>query len=136
MSIAIAYQVPTSTQPALEEAVRQAKFRDTELVVIHIAETFDRDDADHYRAGISDDVEKALAADHIPEVNWRLELATPGQHGRDVAGAILQLCADAQADLLVIGARRRSPVGKALMGSLAQTLILDAVIPVLVVKAD
>jgi nucleotide-binding universal stress UspA family protein len=38
--------------------------------------------------------------------------------------------------MLVIGARRRSPVGKALVGSVAQTLILDADLPVLVVKAD
>ena len=37
-------------------------------------------------------------------------------------------------DLLVLGARRRSPVGKALMGSVAQTIILDASVPVLVVK--
>ena len=34
----------------------------------------------------------------------------------------------------MIGARRRSPVGKALLGSVTQTLILDADIPVLVVK--
>jgi nucleotide-binding universal stress UspA family protein len=39
------------------------------------------------------------------------------------------------ADLLVIGARRRSPVGKALLGSVAQTVILEAALPVLVVKA-
>jgi nucleotide-binding universal stress UspA family protein len=39
-----------------------------------------------------------------------------------------------QPDLLVLGARRRSPVGKALMGSVAQTIILEANVPVLVVK--
>ena len=37
-------------------------------------------------------------------------------------------------DLLVLGARRRSPVGKALLGSVAQTIILEASVPVLVVK--
>jgi nucleotide-binding universal stress UspA family protein len=35
----------------------------------------------------------------------------------------------------VIGARRRSPVGKALTGSVAQTVILQADVPVLVVKS-
>jgi nucleotide-binding universal stress UspA family protein len=38
------------------------------------------------------------------------------------------------AEILVIGARRRSPVGKFLLGSVAQTLILDADIPVVEVK--
>ena len=37
---------------------------------------------------------------------------------------------------MVIGAGRRSPVGKALMGSVTQTLILRADVPVLVVKSD
>ncbi|MFV0461218.1 MAG: universal stress protein [Actinomycetales bacterium] len=135
MTVAIAYQVPDTTQPALEEAVRQADYHQSELVIIHIAETFDGDDAEHYRVSLSDDLERALAADHIPDVPWRLELATPQDHGRDVSGAILSLCAAAEAELLVIGARRRSPVGKAFLGSLAQNLILDAEIPVIVVKA-
>lgn len=135
MAVAIAYQVPASSQPALEEAVRQAAFRGSELIVIHVAETFDQDDADHYLAGISDDIEKALSVEHIPSVNWRLELTTP-ENGKNVEASILRICAESAADLLVIGARRRSPVGKALLGSLAQNLILDAEIPVVVVKAD
>jgi nucleotide-binding universal stress UspA family protein len=38
-------------------------------------------------------------------------------------------------DVLVIGARRRSPMGKAFLGSVAQNLILDADVPILVVKS-
>ena len=41
----------------------------------------------------------------------------------------------AQTELLVIGARRRSPVGKLFMGSVTQSIILHADVPVLVVKA-
>jgi nucleotide-binding universal stress UspA family protein len=52
----------------------------------------------------------------------------------DVGEAIVTLSEGMSADLLVIGARRRSPVGKALLGSVAQTIILQANIPVLVVK--
>lgn len=37
---------------------------------------------------------------------------------------------------LVVGVRKRSPVGKAVLGSIAQRLILEATIPVLSVKAD
>ncbi|GAA1831297.1 universal stress protein [Microlunatus capsulatus] len=36
---------------------------------------------------------------------------------------------------LVVGVRRRSPVGKAVLGSIAQRLILEAPVPVLSVKA-
>ena len=39
-----------------------------------------------------------------------------------------------KAAILVIGARRRSPVGKAFLGWVSQHLILEADVPVLVVK--
>jgi nucleotide-binding universal stress UspA family protein len=42
----------------------------------------------------------------------------------------------AKAGLLVIGARRRSPAGKFLLGSVTQSLILAADVPVLVVKSS
>ena len=40
------------------------------------------------------------------------------------------------ADLIVIGLRRRTPTGKFLLGSNAQEILLDADCPVLAVKAD
>ena len=55
--------------------------------------------------------------------------------GVDVAETVLDLVADTDVELLVIGARRRSPVGKLIMGSVTQTIILRAEVPVLVVKA-
>jgi len=39
-------------------------------------------------------------------------------------------------EVLVIGARRRTPVGKFILGSSTQNIILEAEIPVLVVKSD
>ena len=71
---------------------------------------------------------KALSEAGLGDVEWDLKMGT----GEDVAASVLELAGDAE--LLVIGARRRSPVGKFLLGSVTQTIILDAPIPVLVVK--
>ena len=130
MTVAIAHQVSASSRIALEQAVKEAGFRGTDLAVLHVVESIDADNQEAYRLGISDEIEKAVGAD--PAVPWRLHLATAGA---DLAGTLLRLVEEIDADLLVIGARRRSPVGKALLGSVAQTVILEAALPVLVVKA-
>jgi nucleotide-binding universal stress UspA family protein len=48
---------------------------------------------------------------------------------------VLDAAEDHQADLIVIGLRRRTPVGKLFLGSTAQRIILEADCPVVAVKA-
>jgi nucleotide-binding universal stress UspA family protein len=55
-----------------------------------------------------------------------------GEHG----DAIVSLADDAAADLAVVGGRRRSPTGKAVFGSTAQTVLLSAPCPVTFVRSD
>jgi nucleotide-binding universal stress UspA family protein len=52
----------------------------------------------------------------------------------NVADAVLDAAEQSGADLLVVGVRHRNPVGKLIMGSIAQRVILEAPCPVLAVK--
>lgn len=54
----------------------------------------------------------------------------------DIADAVLAVARETGASLVVVGIRPRTPVGKLLLGSVAQRLILDAPCPVLAVKPD
>ncbi|MDQ3095431.1 MAG: universal stress protein, partial [Actinomycetota bacterium] len=55
--------------------------------------------------------------------------------GLDPAEDLMNVAAEVGADVIVIGLRRRSPVGKLILGSNAQRILLDAPCPVLAVKA-
>ncbi|WP_018156290.1 universal stress protein [Demetria terragena] len=57
------------------------------------------------------------------------------EHTRDPAEDILAAAETDDVELIVIGLRRRTPVGKLILGSNAQRILLDAACPVLAVKA-
>ena len=131
MSVAVAHQPSPTSTLALRQAAAEARMRGTSLAVIHVVETLDLDRMEALRAGLADEIDKTLAASQDEHVAWELYPATAQ---RDVAEAVLRLAVEAGAELLVIGARRRTPVGKFLLGSLTQTIILGADMPVMVVK--
>ncbi len=131
MTIVLAHQKSNSHQLALEQAAKQAQLRQTSLVVIHVPEGVDVDVNEEQRNRLSVEIAEGLQKLGLGDLTWDLQVTT----GEDVADAILDGVADADAELLVIGARRRNPVGKLFMGSVTQKLILRADIPVLVVKA-
>jgi nucleotide-binding universal stress UspA family protein len=55
--------------------------------------------------------------------------------GKEPADHVVEVVGKAHASLLVIGLRRRTSVGKFLLGSSASTILMQAPCPVLAVKA-
>jgi nucleotide-binding universal stress UspA family protein len=135
MSVAVAHHTRSSSGLALAEGARQAAYRGTDLVVIHVVESLDNDIAEANRVGIADAVEAALTSTSLTDLPWDVRLVAGGREVSEVSEALLGAVEELQPEVLVIGARRRSPMRKAFLGSIAQNLILDVDVPVLVVKS-
>jgi nucleotide-binding universal stress UspA family protein len=68
-------------------------------------------------------------------LNW-LYITRAGKPVEKFKELMGEFAAEVDAEFIVIGLRRRSPVGKLILGSNAQRVLLDAPCPVLAVKAD
>ena len=114
-------------EAALARAMEEARLRDGRVVVVNAT----RGDAlvdDRY----ADEEQLAALATELGGAG--VEVDVRRSMGADVGDQVLAVAADEAADLVVIGLRRRSPVGKLLMGSVAQRILLGAECAVLAVK--
>ena len=103
-------------QHALVEAVAEAKQLGTDLVAVNLRTTeLDVTDLD-------------TDGPTVTVVDRR------GMSKEDSADAVLGEIEASSATRLVIGVNRRTPVGKAILGSLSQQLLLNSPVPVLAVK--
>ncbi len=132
MSIAAAHSDTEEGRAALLRAAEEAALVGTDLLVLHVLEGHpgapDRREMQRLQSSVGD----TLRGGGAPEVEWDVRMAS-GAH--DTAGALVDLVVETGAEMLVIGSKRRSPVGKLLLGSTVQRVLLDAPVPVLVVKA-
>ena len=110
---------------------------DTELVVLHVLPT---DSFEATRERVTEayfvDDGAADAADVAREIaTSTLDDAEVDARGRvgDPAAEILDLASSVDPAYLVLGGRKRSPVGKALFGSVTQSVLLEATQPVVTV---
>ena len=130
MKIVVGYIQSPEGQAALEAAVAEARLRDGELVVVHSMRGGAKDEAQQavsYREEL-ERIENRLVGEGV-EVSVRRLV-----QGQSPAEDVIQVAQSEGADLIVIGLRKRSPVGKLVLGSNAQDILLSASCPVLTVK--
>ncbi|MEO8889263.1 MAG: universal stress protein [Jatrophihabitantaceae bacterium] len=113
---------------ALEQATREAAWRRTDVVVVNVAPGSNAADVTFADQKELDAVGARLAEHDIPHTIDHVLDAS------DVADAVLSAADRHGVELIVVGLRRRSAVGKALLGSNAQRIILGAQCPVLSVR--
>lgn len=128
MSVVVAHLSTPEGREALDSAATEAVRRGTELVVV-VTE-----------ASTSTPELAAAHEDDLRRVEARLEgtgtTLRREQGSSDLADDLVGAAERSSADLIVIGLRRRSPVGKLILGSNAQRILLDAPCPVLAVKPE
>ena len=74
------------------------------------------------------------AAAEAREAGVAVSVAHAQERGRDAVGDLLEHAERVGASRIVVGVKHRSPVGKLLLGSAAQQIILEARVPVVCVK--
>lgn len=129
MPVVVGYVSTPPGEAALTTAITEARLRDLTLVVVLTA----RDTGPDEPRFSAEQQLDALAARLDAEGVRHDVRHFPDDH--DPAGQILAVADDVGAELIVIGQRSRTPVGKLLMGSTGQRVLLDARCAVLAVKA-
>src|SRR5699024_4269058 len=130
-TIVVGYVPKPEGEAALERAAEEAKLRGVGLLVVNShrgGREYDRDDALETEQQLQKVRNKLNDLDVEHEIRQLVR-------GMDPADDLIKVASDSHADFIVIGLRRRSPVGKLILGSNAQRVLLDAPCPVLAVKA-
>jgi nucleotide-binding universal stress UspA family protein len=125
--IVVGYSADRYGTAALEHGITEAKLRETNLLVINATTGEALADPRFAQADEMHDVEERLN-----DCGVQFELRQPV--GADPADELLKAMENDDAQLLVVGIRQRSPVGKLLLGSVAQQVLLECPKPVLAVK--
>jgi nucleotide-binding universal stress UspA family protein len=129
-AVVVGYVPKPEGEAAVDQGIAEAKLRGTTLVVVN-----------SHRGGRGyDDAASARNDQDLTALETKLKESGLEYdvrqlvRGFEPAEDLIGIAEDCDADLIVIGLRRRTPVGKLILGSNAQRILLDAPCPVLAVK--
>jgi nucleotide-binding universal stress UspA family protein len=129
MTILVAYAPRPEGQAALEKGIEIATSRGERLVVVNASAGNGKEDAALADTLDVERVENLLAATGL-DAQFKQFV-----RGQSAVAEIESMVESLSVSLLIIGLRKRSPVGKLIMGSVAQDILLSVSCPVLAVKA-
>jgi nucleotide-binding universal stress UspA family protein len=127
MTIVVAYADTAPGRAALTEALREAAPTGEEVILVPAVRHSPAPDPTELGAEFVTDLDSLTAAGGKVTVDHG-DLADPSD-------SVVQIAQRRDARLVVVGLRHRTAVGKMLLGSTAQRILLDATCPVLAVKA-
>lgn len=130
MTVLVAYVPRPEGQAALDKGIEIATKDNEQLVVINAGPGGRSEDPNVVSGYEVERVEERLA--RLP-IKAELKVFV---RGNSAIEEIEELVQTLQVTVLVIGLRKRNPVGKLLLGSMAQDILLNVPCPVLAVKAD
>lgn len=129
MTILVAYVPRPEGQAALDKGLEIAKRRQERLVVVNASPGGRQEDPSRADVADVERVELLLAASGL-ETEFKQFV-----RGKDAVTEIDQMAQALGVSVLIIGLRKRSAVGKLILGSVAQDLLMTVDCPVLAVKA-
>ena len=127
-TIVVGYVPKPEGQAALRRAAQEALLRSARLVVVN-SHRGGRDQPEVGSEDVLDGISREIGDSGVEHEVRQLV------RGIDPADDLVNVAHEVDAEFIVIGLRRRSPVGKLILGSNAQRVLLDAPCPVLAVKA-
>jgi nucleotide-binding universal stress UspA family protein len=130
MTIIVAFAPRPEGRAALEKGIEIARRRNEHLLVVNAISGSNQDDPS--RADISEieAVEERLAASGIAAEFKQFV------RGKNAVTEILELAESPEVSLVIVGLRKRSPLGKLILGSVSRDILLSVPCPVLAVKPD
>ena len=126
--ILLAYVPSATSEAAFDFAVEEAERRDASLLVLASERAPDPRKA----RGVTD---QRPLQERLEETGLGFELRTVPKRD-DPADDILDAVEHDDVDLVILGIRKRTPIGKILLGSTSQRVAIESPVPMVMVKPE